>query len=130
MRDSVRSPLRMAVRSPWFAFSLELGSRRENLHVQGVIKIRYPGDKNSIKKLTAHLKGFLNTQPGDNSRILIKLCHSGQTEQYMLGYILKDQGQTHFEVSHCNIPDDVMRDAHEAYQIVRTDFTENRKLIT
>ena len=34
------------------------------------------------------------------------------------------------QVFHGNIPDDVMRNAHEIYQIVRTDFTQNRKLIT
>ena len=34
------------------------------------------------------------------------------------------------QVAHSDIPADVLREAHEAYQIVRTDFTENRKLIT
>lgn len=34
------------------------------------------------------------------------------------------------QVSHSNIPDDVMHDAHKAYQIVHTDFTENSRLIT
>ena len=62
------------------------------------MKCRYPGNKDAIKQLTTHLKGFLHTVPGDNSRILIKLCHTGQTDQYMLGYIQKDKGQTHFQV--------------------------------
>ena len=84
--------------APWFGFSLELGTRKEHLHVQGVMKCRYPGNKDAIKQLTTHLKGFLHTVPGDNSRILIKLCHTGQTDQYMLGYIQKDKGQTHFQV--------------------------------
>ncbi|KAL0031841.1 hypothetical protein WJX79_010695 [Trebouxia sp. C0005] len=50
----------------------------------------------------------------------------------MLGYIQKDQGQTHYEILHSNIPEDVLWDAHEAYQTarMRTDFTENRMLIT
>ena len=47
--------------SPWFAFSLELGSRRDHLHVQGVVKIRYPADKRSVKDLSDHLKGFLSS---------------------------------------------------------------------
>ena len=84
--------------SPWFAFSLELGSRRDPLHVQGVVKIRFPGDKRSVKQLSDHVKGFLHVIPGDNTRVLTKLCQSGPTDQYMLGYILKDQGQSHFEV--------------------------------
>ncbi|KAL0027089.1 hypothetical protein WJX79_004827 [Trebouxia sp. C0005] len=74
------------------------------------IRGRFLGDKHSIRQLQDHLKG--------------------QTEQYVLGYILKDQKQTHCEVSHSNIPDDVMHDAHKAYQIVHTDFTENSRLIT
>ena len=85
--------------SPWFAFSLELGSRRDHLHVQGVAKIRFSGDKRGVKQLSDHLKGFLHPViPGNNTRVLTKLCQSGPTDQYMLGYILKDQGQSHFEV--------------------------------
>ncbi|DBA88923.1 TPA: hypothetical protein ACH3X2_000157 [Trebouxia sp. C0005] len=48
----------------------------------------------------------------------------------MLGYIQKDQGQAHYELWHSNIPEDVLWDAHEAYQIARADFTADRKLIT
>lgn len=32
------------------------------------------------------------------------------------------------QVAHSNIPADVLHEAHEAYLIVCTDFTENRKL--
>ena len=77
--------------SPWYAFSLELGTRRERLHVQGVMKCCSPGTKTGTENMVKHLKGFLNTQPGDTTRILIKLCQSGQTDHYMLGYIQKDK---------------------------------------
>ena len=84
--------------SPWYAFYLELGARREHLHVQGVMKCRSPGTKTGIDNMVKHLKGFFNTQPGDNTRILIKLCQSGQTDHYMLGYIQKDKNFGHYEV--------------------------------
>ena len=34
------------------------------------------------------------------------------------------------QVAHSHISADVLREAHRAYQSLRTDFTENRKLIS
>ena len=51
--------------SPWFGFSLVLGTRREHLQVQGVAKIRYPGDKHAMKRLCEELKGLLHVVPHD-----------------------------------------------------------------
>ena len=47
----------------------------------------------------SHLKRSLNVQPGDRTRIHIKLCQSGQTDHYMLGYVQKDSGMAHLEES-------------------------------
>lgn len=48
-----------AANPPWFAFTLELGSRREHLHVQGVMKCRCPGTTAGTKLRANMFKGFL-----------------------------------------------------------------------
>ena len=45
--------------------------------------------------MVGHLKAYLNIQPGDRTLILIKLCQSGQTDHYMLGYVQKDSSMAH-----------------------------------
>ena len=57
-----------------FAFSVELSSRREHRHLWGVMKRCSPGIQAATDCMTGPLKGFLNEQPGDRTRIAIELC--------------------------------------------------------
>ena len=45
-------------------------------------------------------------------------------------YITLADGSCASQVAHSDNPANVLREAHEAYQIVRTDFTENKKLMS
>ena len=54
-------------------------------------------------------------------------CYYGYQQQFAVECLIS---LVLLQISHSNIPEDVLFEAREAYQIVRTDFTENRKLIS
>ena len=98
--------------------STESGSRKNNLHFQGVFECRFPLKEakalgnvlfSMIKVLVLKIiiynnrkvhKGQLPYLPagGVGFKVLVKLCTKQQTFSAMVGYCTKDHGRTHYSV--------------------------------
>lgn len=76
------------------------------------------------------LKSLLNVHTLEEGKITVKACAAQQTPTYMLGYIQKDKMRTEYDIIHSGISEAVLLNANDAYQQIRTTYTENMIIIT
>ena len=69
----------------------EVGRRAFQLHLQGLMKLRWPSTKEHVQRLQKLLKSILPAN-GKLYKVLVKPFASSQTFSAMVGYIRKDQG--------------------------------------
>ena len=85
-----------------------MGKRAFQLHLQGVLEIRYPTTKVFQLKLGKLIKALM-PRKGVGHKVNIKPLGKGQTKAAMIGYITKDGGESHYEVLVHNISAQVLR---------------------
>ena len=110
------------------AISYERGNRRNNLHLQGVCRLRWPGGKTSLAKLRSSLRGALGLLVGTKCSVCLKEIVPGGTQTFekTLGYIAKDNVQAHFEMYLHNIPKDYAIRCYKAYVASNLHFEDQR----
>ena len=108
------------------AFSLEVGTRAFNLHIQGVIELRYPTTPTYAKQLAKFIKLQLPTKTGH--KVSVKPFSKTQTFVAMIGYVLKDEGKPHFQIKTHNVDTNTIRDGHITHSAMRTSIDDNRKV--
>lgn len=97
------------------AFSLERGENEEHLHLQGVVRSRNA----CANVMSRRVKAFLSTQHMDMNTHKVKCNgvkgHEGYTYTFMLGYIQKDKGKTHYKMVTNNVIDEELSKGWDAY---------------
>jgi hypothetical protein len=107
--------------------STEVGKRAHNLHLQGVLEMRYPITKPYQTRLSSILKKLL--PPGGGYRVLVKPLSTGQTIPAMIGYITKDQGEPHYQIRTHNITAQQLTNGRRDHECLLTSFDDNKKIL-
>jgi hypothetical protein len=68
--------------------------------------------------------------PNHKASLLLKEFADNQSFPEMIGYIMKDKGQPHFEEVRFNVSDEEVQAGIEAYGLVRNLYAEGKKEIT
>ena len=66
-------------------FAYEVGGRHRYGHIQGVMRIRWPGDKHHAKVLSDYFADMFHVTATDQKHFTVKLLALGQTFHRMLG---------------------------------------------
>ena len=118
-------------------FSLEVGDKEEHLHVQGSVVIHGASDAVAKAAFERFLKYFLDVPSGTRDgekgyKILVKPCNknAGQTIIYMIGYCLKQLGESHFKFVCKALSPLVLQKDVRAYARVKLDLYGGKTLIT
>ena len=82
--------------------SFESGSKKHNLHIQGVFSILFPKSPQCVIQLKRILKTHLPSG-GRGYKIMLKPFAPTQTFSAMLGYCTKDQGRPHYQTRNHNV---------------------------
>ena len=85
-----------------YVIANEVGSKKFNLHLQGVVDMLLPGTVEMKKVFVKLLKQQL---PGNGTgyRIVFKLLAKNQTFGAMIGYVTKDSGRPHYQYRQSNV---------------------------
>jgi hypothetical protein len=110
------------------AISYERGDRKNNLHLQGVCRMRWPSGKPHLIKLRASLRVALGVLPGSKLTVCFKeiLTSGNQSFEKTLGYICKDNVQPHFECYLWNIPKEYALRCYKSYVASNLHFEDPR----
>ena len=87
--------------------SFESGSKKHNLHIQGIFSMLFPRTPASIAQLRKILKALLPLY-GRGYKVMIKPLGLNQTFSAMIGYCTKDQGRPHYQLRNHNVSLEVM----------------------
>ena len=97
-RQTVRWARAYAVKA---VIAIERGGARGHRHVQGLVVIKWGTSADDIKKLTDHLKRYIpigRFRVGSLGSLMLKPLEEHQGIPEMIGYCLKDEGLSHFQV--------------------------------
>ena len=119
------------------AFALEVGDKEEHLHIQGAVVVHAASDASAKAAFDRFLKWFLDIPAGQKDgdkgyKLQVKPCNkgAGQTIMYMIGYVLKQLGESHFKFVCLGFsPQDLQR-AVRAYARVKLDVYGGKTVIT
>lgn len=100
------------------AMSMERGDRRKLLHIQGVS--RFITSETYKEQFKNFIRRHLGILTGGNIRCKIGIRYfSGQSWEYMLGYVQKDEGQPHYRLWSTGVTPAEMRKGRDNYSLVR-----------
>ena len=98
--------------------SMERGDRRKLLHIQGVS--RFITSETYKEQFKNFIRRHLGILTGGNIRCKIGIRYfSGQSWEYMLGYVQKDEGQPHYRLWSVGVTPAEMRKGRDNYSLVR-----------
>jgi hypothetical protein len=80
-------------------FASERGGKKKQLHLQGLALIRAPPTDAGKTSISDSIKKFFPIPERQGYKVNVKLFEAGQTPLFMLGYIQKDAGEAHFNLS-------------------------------
>ena len=112
----------MAVFAVLGLIAIELGTQEMNLHLQAVLVMHMSGADECIKLITDHIKVWLDIWSNENYQVKVvrMMRQKGHALFYMLGYCMKDRGQTHFHYVVLNLTREMIRAGISAYNSVTT----------
>eukprot|EP01031_Cornospumella_fuschlensis_P027563 gene27563-33289_t len=112
------------------AVSTEVGSRAFHLHLQGVLRLRYPKTADYVSMLQKFIKNLLPNK-GKGLKVMLKVLRGDQTFIGMIGYVTKDVGQPHYQLRTHGITVAELAEGRNCHSnMVTSSYDESRKVIT
>jgi hypothetical protein len=112
--------------------STEVGHRAHNLHLQSAFRIKFPRDEASVKKLTKIIKEMIKDHLHclTGIRVFLKPLGKSQSFTLMMGYIVKDEGQSHFTIRLHNVTNEELQGGRVQHSSMASTYDEDRKIVT
>lgn len=110
------------------AATLERGTKKHRLHIQGVFETH--AVINSVRQLSASLRAFIPITAADAAKIILKPLNGQQSWTHMIGYIQKDVGQSHYRMVHHQLTHEELEAGTAAYAEVSMNYEKGKINIT
>lgn len=111
------------------AASLERGSKKQRLHVQGTVYANVVPEHEAL--FAAHVKQHLMADAaGGRVTFRFKVCKAGQPFSHMLGYVQKDHGQVHYQLVTNQVTEEELQQGRDDYGAVADSYRKDHITIT
>ena len=114
------------------AASLERGAKADNLHVQAMLGIHSASGDKARLELQKALKCALGVMANDGSKVMPKRIgksYGNDGPKFILGYIFKDNGKSHFRNVRHNISAEEQKRAYEHWLARHASPMSDRRIL-
>lgn len=110
--------------------SLEIGTRKQQRHVQGVWRLHLPDVGAELKKFKQALRANAGFLTADGHTVRVVPLAANQDFPKMVGYVLKDRGKAHFQSAAKNMLNEELLAGIRLYAVAALSPFKDRIIIS